>query len=110
MDLTLKQQDATVSALHACHRLGLYSDLSFQAFRARLCSEVVSACQGKCPLDPANFGTCLLTFLTRLIGNLESLGYSPQINLQLLCAVKQTSGGLTDWTWGDWCDHLARRL
>jgi len=110
--LTLKQRQVSRSALRACRRVGLYVglDLNLAAFRARRSIELVEACNASCPLAPGDFGTCLVTFRERLRGGLEEYGYEPLISLQLLCAVRRSNGDLVDWTWGDWCDHLARRI
>lgn len=110
MQLTTKQEDVTLSVLDACARLGLYASLDLAAFRVRNCAELVAAAERTCPLDPGNYGTRLLTFLARLAGNLEDLGYVPRVRLRLLCARKETADGIQPWTWGDWCDHLARRV
>jgi hypothetical protein len=111
--LSQKQIDATDCARAATKRVGLYVGLKLtrEQFRAKPCADLVDACGAKCPLKPANYNTCLITFRESMRQCLKDKGYSsPKLQLGYLCMVWVEDGEETGWTWGDWCDYVAQSL
>ncbi len=111
--LTKKQLDAAECTKGACERVGLYAglQLNLEEFLKRPCADLVTACGKKCPLDPGDYGQCLLSFQESLRACLEGRGYSKMtIRLQDLCASLQENGSSRPYTWLDWCKDLALTL
>ena len=111
--LKQRSKDATACTRAACKRVGLYKrrQLTDAQFRELKCRDLVKGAKATCPLSPAGYTLPLKVFREALRECLKEKGHSrPILMLQILCATKTVGGRRINFTWGDWCNHLAGRL